>query len=180
MIQLLDKQFVRYITSEQLDEEISWMAQKINRDYKDKQPLFLAVLNGAFMFAADLYRQVKLDSAISFVKLASYEGTESTGEIKSLLGLAEEIKGRDVIILEDIVDTGRSMAHLMAQLREHEPASLALASLLVKPAALQEPVEISYRGFDIPNLFVVGYGLDYDGLGRNLPEIYQLHEANNL
>ena len=159
MIQLHDKQFVRYINEEQLREEISWMAQKINRDYTGKKPLFLAILNGAFMFAADLYRQISIEAEISFVKLASYEGTSSTGEVQSLLGLSEDIKGRDIIIVEDIVDTGRSMAHLIGQLNQQEPASIALATLLVKPDALLEPVEIKYQGFDIPNLFVVGYGL---------------------
>lgn len=173
-MQVHDKNFVRFIHRDKIEEELDWMGRKISMEYKDKNPIFLAVLNGAFIFAADLYRKVTCDSSISFIKLASYEGTQSSGKIREVIGLTEDIKGRHVVILEDIVDTGRSMRHLIDTLKEQEPASIKIATLLVKPDALEEPVEIAYRAFDIPNLFVIGYGLDYNGLGRQLPDIYQL------
>lgn len=175
-MQIHDKHFVRYIHRDKIEEELDWMGRKLSQEYKDKNPLFLAVLNGAFVFAADLYRKITCDSTISFIKLASYEGTESTGDIKEVMGLAEDIKGRHVVILEDIIDTGRSMRHLIEVLSKEDPASIKIATLLVKPEALEEPLEIAYRAFDIPNLFVVGYGLDYDGYGRQLPDIYQVRD----
>lgn len=175
-MQIHDKHFVRYIHRDKIEEELDWMGRKLSQEYKDKNPLFLAVLNGAFVFAADLYRKITCDSTISFIKLASYEGTESTGDIKEVMGLAEDIKGRHVVILEDIIDTGRSMRHLIEVLSKEDPASIKIATLLVKPEALEEPLEIAYLAFDIPNLFVVGYGLDYDGYGRQLPDIYQVRD----
>ncbi|MCB0557680.1 MAG: hypoxanthine phosphoribosyltransferase [Lewinellaceae bacterium] len=166
--------FRPFLSRQQIAERANQLGQRISRDYQGKRPLFLAVLNGAFIFAADLMRACEIDCAITFIRLASYEGLASSGQVKTVIGLQEDIKGRDVIIVEDIVDTGQTMSQFMPQLEQMEPASVALASLLVKTEALECEVDIKYTGFEIPNKFVIGYGLDYDGLGRNIPEIYQL------
>ncbi|MCB0585555.1 MAG: hypoxanthine phosphoribosyltransferase [Phaeodactylibacter sp.] len=167
--------FRPYISQAQIAEKIAEIGQQVSRDYKGKSPLFLAVLNGAFMFAADLIRACEIDCAISFIRLASYDGLNSSGEVKTVIGLQDEdVKGKDVVIIEDIVDTGQTMAHFVPQLEEMGPASVAIASFLVKREALESDVDIKYVGFEIPNRFVIGYGLDYDGLGRNIPDIYQL------
>lgn len=142
----------------------------------DKKPLFLIVLNGAFLFAADLIKQLNIDCEVSFVKVASYAGTQSQGAVKTLIGLNEEIGGRNIVIIEDIVDTGLTLHNLLNQLQEMGPQTITCCSLLVKPEALKHPVVINYRGFEIGNDFVVGYGLDYDGLGRNHTGIYKLKE----
>lgn len=168
------KDFNLYISYEQLKQRIAAMAQQINTDYAGKSPVFLAVLNGSFLFAADLLKEITLPCRISFVKLASYSGTSSSGQVKTLLGLQEELKGQDVLVLEDIVDTGLTLDVLLKELSRQEPASLKIASLLHKPAALKVPLQISYSGFEVDNDFLLGYGLDFDGYGRNLRHIYKL------
>lgn len=175
-ITLHDKSFVPYLSDEELQVGIQKVADQINKDYKGKKPLFLAVLNGAFMFAADLLKKIELDCEISFVKLSSYAQMSSTGNVKELIGLTQNIEGRDILVLEDIIDTGNSMASILPGLREKNPNSVELVTLLHKPEALQKDLYIKYIAFNIPNKFVVGYGLDYDELGRNLPDLYQLEE----
>ena len=175
-IKLHDKTFVKSITNEEICREIKKVADRINRDYAGKRPVMLGVLNGCFMFAAELMRNLEVECEISFVKLSSYQGTNSTGVIREVLGLSESITGRDVIIIEDIVDTGLTMQNMMETLGTREPASIEIASLFVKPARLQVPVNVKYSAFTIPDRFIVGFGLDYDGLGRNLPDIYDVVE----
>jgi hypoxanthine phosphoribosyltransferase len=151
------------------------MAKKINRDYSDKNiPLFISILNGSFMFTADLFKHIDFVCEVTFLKLTSYNGTSSTGTVRQLIGVNESIKGRDVIVLEDIVDTGITIEQILDQLKGFEPASVKVASLLFKPEAYQKDMIIDYIGMNIPNDFIVGYGLDYDGLGRNLADIYTL------
>lgn len=174
MIQLHDKQFEVYLTAAAIRERIAAIASSINDDYKTKRPLFIAILNGSFIFASDLFKAINIEAEISFVKLASYKGLKSTGNVLTAIGLDVELYERDVIIIEDIVDTGKTLHELLPQLNRLQPASLKIVSLLHKPEAAIFPVPIDYVGFSIPNTFVVGYGLDYDGLGRNLPEIYKL------
>lgn len=169
-----DKEFVPYINSLEIEKQVSRVASEINRDYEGKNPLFIAILNGAFIFAADLFKQINLEAEIGFIKLASYKGVKSTGKVITAIGLDAELFGRDVIIVEDIVDTGRTLSQFLPQLEHHHPASLKVATLLHKPAAMVFPIKIDYLGFTIPDKFVLGYGLDYDGLGRNIKEIYQL------
>lgn len=174
VITVHDKKFVPFIEPAILHNRIQELATQINADFRDKKPLFLAILNGSFMFAADLFRLIDVEAEICFVRLSSYEGTKSTGKVISNLGLDTEIANRHIILLEDIIDTGRTLASFLPQLQEKKPASLSIASLLFKPDAAQFPIAIQYCGFTIPNLFVLGYGLDYNGLGRNLPGLYQL------
>lgn len=169
-----DKEFIPYINSLEIEKEISRVAAEINRDYEGKNPLFIAILNGAFIFAADLFRLIKVEAEIGFIKLVSYKGIKSTGKVITAIGLDVELYGRDVIIVEDIVDTGKTLSQFLPQLEHHHPASLKVASLLHKPAAIVHPIKIDYLGFTIPDKFVLGFGLDYDGLGRNLKDIYQL------
>lgn len=167
--------FRPYLSQEQIARRVGEIGQQISRDYEGKSPLFLAVLNGAFMFAADLIRACAIDCSITFIRLSSYEGLNSSGKLKTVIGLQkEDVKGQDVIIIEDIVDTGHTMSEFLPQLAEMEPASVAIASLLVKTEALECDIDIQYTGFEIPMKFVIGYGLDYDGRGRNIPDIYQL------
>ena len=173
-LQVKDKTFAVSIPEAELLKEVQRVAAEINRDYEGKEPLFLPVLNGAFMFAADLLREVTVPCEVSFIKLASYQGTQTTGAIREVIGLAKDITGRHVIIVEDIVDSGLTMAHMIETLEAHNPASIAVCSCLVKPAALKVQVPIHYRCLDIPNDFIVGYGLDYDGFGRNTRDIYTL------
>lgn len=173
-IQLHDLKFSTSISAEKIAERVEQLGVDLNLDYEDKNPIFIAVLNGAFVFTADLVRQFKGNCALSFVKLASYAGTESSGDIMTRIGLETEVRGRHIIVTEDIVDTGNTMFHFLQELAELSPASIEIASLLVKPDALQHDLDIKYKGFEIPTDFVVGYGLDYDGLGRNLPDIYSL------
>lgn len=176
IIQVHDKKFQPYIKAEQIQEQISKLANQINSDYAGKSPLFVAILNGSFMFAADLFKQITVGAEISFIKLASYKGTKSTGNVITSIGLDESLNGRDVIIVEDIVDTGKTLFEFLPQLTNQQPASLKIAALLHKPDALVFPLTIDYLGFSVPNKFLLGYGLDYDGKGRNLKEIYQLVE----
>lgn len=173
-IKVHDKEFIPYLSSKEIEEQISRIATEINRDYKGKRPLFISILNGAFIFAAELFKQINLEAEITFIKLASYKGVKSTGKVITAIGLDTELYGRDVIIIEDIVDTGKTLFQFLPQLEHLHPASLKIASLLHKPDAMIHPIKIDYLGFTIPNKFVLGYGLDYDGLGRNIKEIYQL------
>ncbi len=173
-IQVKDKQFVPYLTAAQIDEQIKRLGAAINKDYAGKKPLFIAVLNGSFMFASDLFKELDCEPEICFIKLASYKGTKSTGNVITSIGLDESLKGRHVVVLEDIVDTGKTLHEFLPQLTDQQPASLKIVALLHKPDALQHPITIDYLGFSVPNKFLLGYGLDYDGLARNLGEIYQL------
>lgn len=176
-VKLHDKSFDTYLSEATIQEKISELASRINADYAGKKPLFIAVLNGSFMFAADLFKNLSIEAEICFIKLASYSGMRSSGKVITAIGLDQDLFGRDVIIVEDIVDTGKTLTEFLPKLHHQQPASLRIAALLHKPEALQHPITIDYLGFSIPNKFVVGYGLDYDGLGRNLKEIYQLSES---
>ena len=175
-IEVNKKKFTPFITAQQINEQINILAADLNRDYEGKRPLFIAILNGSFMFAADLFKAVTIEAEICFIKLASYKGTTSTGNVITSIGLDEPLNGRHVIIIEDIVDTGKTLNEFLPQLFNQQPASLKIAALLHKPDALVFPVKIDYLGFNVPNKFLLGYGLDFDGLGRNLKEIYQLIE----
>lgn len=167
-------EFEPYISREQIDLRLNDLAAKIEEDFSGQCPIFICVLNGAFAFAADLFRKVRLESEITFIKLQSYIGTGTTGKVKEIIGLNTSIEGRPVIIVEDIVDTGITMYNLICDLRQRGASIIKVASLLHKPDALQKEVTIDYLGFSIPNKFIVGYGLDLDGLARNLPDIYIL------
>ena len=172
-ISLHNKQFEPYLSAAQLTAAIREVATRINQEYAGQQVLFVVVLNGSFMFAADLLKEISLDCEICFIRVASYQGTSSTGEVKEVLGLTEEIQGRHAIILEDIVDTGHTMQMLLDTLGARQPASLEVATLFLKPECLQHELPLRYVGLSIPNDFIVGYGLDFDGLGRNYPEVYK-------
>lgn len=165
------------ISSEKIMQRVGEIAEQINHDYSGKSPLFLGVLNGAFLFTADLFKKITLTCELAFVRISSYSGTSSTGNVKTLIGLNENIKGRDIIIIEDIVDTGDTMLYLIAELKKQEPASVKIATVIFKPAALRQPIKPDYVGFEVPPAFIVGYGLDYDGFGRNLNDIYVLQES---
>lgn len=175
-IRLGDKTFVPYLPEKKIQEAVREVAGMINRDLAGQKPLFLVVLNGSFLFAADLVRDIEMECEVSFVKLASYQGTSSSGSVKELVGLGENIEGRHVIVVEDIVDTGNTIVHIAEQLQPKKPASLRIATLLFKPSAYKKEIPIDYKGIEIPNDFIVGYGLDYDGLGRNLRDIYVIKE----
>ncbi|MEO8768597.1 MAG: hypoxanthine phosphoribosyltransferase [Ferruginibacter sp.] len=168
------KQFEPYLTVSQIDEQIKRLGVQINNDYEGKRPLFIAILNGSFMFASDLFKQLTIDAEICFIKLASYKGTRSTGHVVTSIGLDESLKDRHVVVVEDIVDTGKTLSEFLPQLKDHHPASLKIAALLHKPDAQVHPLDIDYIGFSVPNKFLLGFGLDFDGLGRNLKEIYKL------
>lgn len=176
IVKIKDKTFETFIPESEIQQRVKAVAEKLNKDMADKNPLFLAVLNGSFVFAADLMRYITIPSEISFVKLASYQGTASTGEVKEIFGVTEELHGRHVVIVEDIVDTGLTMKRMLESLGTREPASLHICSLLVKPDKLQVPLNIEYAAMEIPNDFIVGYGLDYDQQGRNLRDIYKITE----
>jgi hypoxanthine phosphoribosyltransferase len=169
-----DKTFGPYLSEEVIQNRIKELASAINEDYKDKRPLFIAILNGSFMFASDLFKQLKIDAEICFIKLASYKGTRSTGQVITAIGLDHDLYNREVVIIEDIVDTGKTLDAFLPQLHHQHPSTLKIVALLHKPEATTYPITVDYIGFTIPDKFVVGYGLDYDGLGRNLKEIYQL------
>lgn len=175
-IQVHDKSFEPYITKEEIEAKIQALARALETDYAGKTPLFIAILNGSFMFASDLFKELSIPAEICFIKLASYKGTKSTGNVITSIGLDTELFGREVVILEDIIDTGKTMNEFLPQLRHQHPASLKICALLNKPSAMVHDIKIDYLGFSIPDRFVVGYGLDYDGLGRNIKEIYQLVE----
>jgi hypoxanthine phosphoribosyltransferase len=173
-IKVLDKEFIPYLSELAIQEKITDLALQLNQEYAGKKPLFLSILNGSFLFTADLFRQITIEAEICFIKLASYKGTTSSGNVITAIGLDANVKGRDIIILEDIIDTGKTLHHYLPQLESQQPASIKIAVLLNKKEALQFPVKVDYHCFVIPNKFVVGYGLDYDGYGRNTREIYQL------
>ena len=171
-----DKTFHPFLSEAEIQSRIQKIGAAINADYKDKAPLFIGVLNGAFMFCSDLLKVVDVSCEVSFVRLSSYEGTQSTGEVRTILNLQEDVAGRDLILVEDIVDTGLTMQKALEYFNTLNPNSVEIASLLVKPDCLQCDIAIKYTGFEIPEKFVVGYGLDYDGYGRNLKDIYQLKQ----
>ncbi len=174
VIKVHDKEFETYLSSESIEKRVEEIAAALNKEYSGKQPLFISILNGAFMFTADLFRHLTIDAELCFIKLASYKGMKSTGKITTSIGLEEDIFGKDIIILEDIVDTGKTLHGSLPKLFHQQPNSLKIVTLLHKPEATEYPHQLDYIGFAIPNKFVIGYGLDYDGLGRNLKEIYQL------
>ncbi len=176
VIQVNDKKFQPYINATEIHERITLLAARINIDYAGKRPLFIAILNGSFMFASDLFKEINIEAEICFIKLASYKGTRSTGNVITSIGLDEPLVNRHVVIIEDIVDTGKTLNKFLPQLYNQQPASLKIAALLHKPDALEHPITIDYLGFNVPNKFLLGFGLDFDGLGRNLAEIYQLIE----
>ena len=174
IIQVKDKRFAVSIPSERIQAEVKRVAEQINKDYEGQSPIFLAVLNGSFVFAADLLREITLPCEVSFVRLASYQGVSTTGTIREIMGLNLDITGRPIIIVEDIVDTGLTMAHMLETLKTHNPSSIDICTLLLKPGKLQVDLDIRYCCLQIPNDFIVGYGLDYDGFGRNTKDIYTL------
>ena len=173
-ITLIDREFSVYITEDEIQSRVTALAEKISEDLKGKDVLFFGVLNGVFLFAADLIRQITLECQGSFIKLASYDGTSSTGKIKELIGWNEDITGKTVVVLEDIVDTGATLERVIGELKLRKASEIRICTLLFKPEAYTKDIPIDYIGFEIPNNFVVGYGLDYDGYGRNLKAIYKL------
>ena len=173
-IQVKDKSFSLFISEKEILKEVKRIAAQINKDFRGEEPVFLAVLNGSFIFAADLMKEINLPCEISFVKLASYQGVSTTGQIREVIGLNIDLTDRPVIIVEDIVDTGLTMAHMMEVLKQQNPASIDICTLLLKPGKLQVDLDIKYCCLEIPNDFIVGYGLDYDGYGRNTRDIYTL------
>ena len=171
-VRLKDKNFQLFIDSKELKNSIESLSNKINQDYSDREPIFLCVLNGAFVFAAELIKRFNHECQVSFVKLSSYQGVQSSGTINSLIGLNEDIKEKDVIIVEDIVDTGQTIANIVENILNKNPRSIEVATLIYKPKSYQKQIPIKYRAIEIGNDFIVGFGLDYNGLGRNLEEIY--------
>lgn len=175
-VKVRDKEFSLFLTAGEIAKGVDMVAEMINKDMQGKNPLFLCVLNGAFIFASDLLKKVTVDCEISFVKLSSYMGTKTTSTVRELIGLDEVLTGRTVVVLEDIVDTGITMAYTRNKLRELGAADVRIATLLFKPEAFREDFALDYVGIVIPNEFIVGYGLDYNGHGRNLPDIYKIIE----
>lgn len=173
-IKVHDKIFKPYLTEIQLQQRIKELAESVNNDYRDKRVIFIAILNGSFMFAADFFKYLTIESEISFIKLASYQGLKSTGAVTTAIGLDIDLHGKHVVLLEDIIDTGKTLHYFLPQLEHQHPASFKIVTLLHKAEMTIYPLKIDYIGFVIPNKFVVGYGLDYDGLGRNYKDIYQL------
>ncbi len=175
-VQVLDKKFRVSIPEEKIQQSIKEMAQKMNSDFAGKDVIFLGILNGCFMFAGDLFKSIDLPCQITFLKLASYQGTSSSGNVKRLIGINEDIEGKTVVILEDIIDTGNTLDSIIKQLKGYEPGEIKVATLLYKPDAYKKDIPIDYVGIEIPNAFILGYGLDYDGFGRNLSDIYTIIE----
>lgn len=176
MIQLHDKQFVPFISAKEIEFAIAKMVAQIEDDFADETPVFVGVLNGAFMVVSDFMKLYKKPCEVSFIKMASYEGTSSTEEVKQLIGLNQDLTGRTVVVIEDIVDTGNTVVELKALFKKQNVKHFKIATLFFKPEAYTKDVKIDYVGIRIPNKFIVGYGLDYNGLGRNLPEVYKLKE----
>lgn len=174
VIKVHDKSFETYLSAEVIENRIKEMAAIINKEYEGRRPLFIAILNGSFMFAADLFKHLSIEAELCFIKLASYKGMKSSGNVVTSIGLDDDLFGKEVIIVEDIVDTGKTLHNFLPKLLHQQPKSLKIATLLHKKEATVYPLVLDYVGFEIPDKFVVGYGLDYDGLGRNLKEIYQL------
>jgi hypoxanthine phosphoribosyltransferase len=175
-MQILDKHFEIFISSEKIKKRVREIAGQINKDYRDKNPLFLSILNGAFIFTADLFREVTVPAEVSFIKLKSYRKTESTGKVKELVGLEDNIFNRNIVIVEDIVDTGNTLNHVLREFMDLGARSIEILTLLHKPESTKKPVNLKYVGFEIPDKFVVGYGMDYDGYGRNLADLYRIGE----
>jgi len=173
-ITIKDLEFIPYVTHTDILERIKEIGIKINQDYENKNPLFIAVLNSSFMFASDLMKQVDLKSELTFIKVNSYDGVESTGLIKEMIGIGQSVTDRHVVIIEDIVDTGNTITHLLNEISKMDPSSIEVVTLFSKPDSHETKLYIKYTGFDIPNKFIVGYGLDYDGYGRNYQDVYQL------
>lgn len=173
-VKVHDKIFTTFISAAQIQARVAELGADIDRDYSGKNPLLIGVLNGSVIFMADLLRNIKTPCEIGFIRVSSYEGTHSTGKVKSILGLEDDISHREVIIVEDIIDTGDTAVYLIEEIKKKNPASIRFASILLKPESLRHTLKCDYVGFEIPPAFVVGYGLDYDGLGRNLADIYQL------
>jgi hypoxanthine phosphoribosyltransferase len=173
-IQLFGKNFIPFIAEDQIQQRVYEMAEQLNKDLKNERPLFIAILNGSFIFAADIFKHLTIEAEISFIKLASYKGTKSSGNVITSIGLDADLYNRTVVILEDIVDTGKTLSEFLPQINHQQPRKLLIAALLIKPSAIKYPVKIDYLGFSVPDKFLLGYGLDYDGLGRNLKAIYQL------
>lgn len=171
-MKIIDLEFKPYIERSEILLQVRKMAESINRDYKDKDPLFLSILNGSFIFAADLMREINVPSQISFIKLSSYSQVASTGKVKELIGLNDNVFNRNLIIIEDIIDSGLTLQHVRAALEDLGSASVEIATLFLKPESFHEGFDINYVGFSIPNNFIVGYGMDYEGYGRNLPDVY--------
>ena len=176
MIQLHDKQFVPFISAKEIDFAIAKMVAQVEADFADETPVFVGVLNGAFMVVSDFMKQYKKPCEVSFIKMASYEGTSTTNEVKQLIGINQDLTGRSVIIIEDIVDTGNTLVELKELFKKQNVKHFKIATLFFKPEAYTKDIKIDYIGIRIPNKFIVGYGLDYNGLGRNLPEVYKLKE----
>ena len=174
LIKVHDKSFDIYLTESAIQQRVKEIAAQISTDFSGKRPLFIAILNGSFMFASDLFKHLTIEAELCFIKLASYKGMKSSGNVVTSIGLEDDIFGKDIIIVEDIVDTGKTLHNFLPKLLHQQPRSLKIAALLHKPEATTFPLTLDYVGFPIPNKFVVGYGLDYDGLGRNLKEIYQV------
>lgn len=178
IVKIKDKSFRVSIPEAEIKSRVKAVAEQINKDLEGKNPLFLCVLNGSFIFAADLYREITIPSNISFVKLASYQGTISTGKVQEVIGLNEDISGRTVVIVEDIVDTGRTMRQMIESLGTRNPESVHICALFVKPDKLEEPIDVEYAAFSIPDDFIVGYGLDYDQDGRGMKDVYTIVNDN--
>jgi hypoxanthine phosphoribosyltransferase len=174
IVRIKDKTFETSISAEEIAKRVKELGQQLSKDFEGKNPLFLAVLNGSFIFAADLMREITIPCEISFVKLASYQGTTSTGKIKEVIGINEDLSGRTVVIVEDIVESGLTMKRMIETLGTRNPASVHICTLFVKREKLQVDLDIEYSAFSIPNAFIVGYGLDYDQQGRQLKEVYSL------
>lgn len=172
-VQVRDLHFSLFISRDEIREQVSQLSQRINQAFREKVPVFIPVLNGSFIFAADLIREIDIPCEVSFVKMASYQGLQTAGTIKEVVGLQVDISGRHVVVIEDIVDTGLTMSHLLESFSRLKPASVTIVTLFLKPDALKVPLDLPYVGFKIPNKFIVGYGLDYNGQGRNLADIYQ-------
>ncbi|HEV7780043.1 MAG TPA: hypoxanthine phosphoribosyltransferase [Chitinophagaceae bacterium] len=174
VIKVHDKSFETYLSEETILRRVKELSAQVSTDYAGRRPLFIAILNGSFMFAADLFKHLTIEAELCFIKLASYKGMKSSGNVVTSIGLEDDLFGKEVIIVEDIVDTGKTLHNFLPKLLHQQPKSLKIATLLHKSEATKYPLQLDYVGFDIPDKFVVGYGLDYDGLGRNLKEIHQL------
>lgn len=173
MVKLHDLEFEPYISEDEIMKVIDGISEILNSDFGDKKPVFLGVLNGSFMFASEIIKRFKGDCEVSFVKMGSYEGTETTGNVKTLLGLNQELKGRQVVLLEDIVDTGNTLVEIDQILKQSQVENYKVVTLFYKPDAYKKDIPVHYKGMEIPNEFIVGFGLDYDGLGRNLTQVYK-------
>lgn len=177
-VKILDKEFTIYLPNETIIKHVLTIAERVNTELKGKNIIFLGILNGAFMFASELFKHINIDCRISFLKLASYQGSTSTGKVKRLIGIEGDLRNQTVVVLEDIIDTGITIDYILKQLNAYEPAEIKIATMLFKPDAYKKDIPIDYVGLEIPNDFVVGFGLDYDGFGRNLKDIYVLKPNN--